>query len=60
MKPIVGNKAVEILDKPVFKAASLSFTPLSFEEISKLPLNELEAHMTLVCVTLVISGYRRC
>jgi hypothetical protein len=48
VKPIVGNKAIEIIEKVVFKPATLPFPLLSIEDLGRLSQSELEAHLTLV------------
>ena len=48
VKPIVGNKAIEVADKLTFKAALIPFRCLSSDEIALLPQGELESHLTLV------------
>jgi len=46
VKPIVGNKAIETVDRPSYSA--LPFAPHTSETISALPHTEIEAHLTVV------------
>ena len=52
VKPIVGNKGIEIIDVPPFKASSLPCKALTVSEVSLLSQKELEAHLTLLYTTL--------
>jgi hypothetical protein len=53
VKPIVGNKAIEIIDVLPFKASSLPCKPLSLEEVAKLSQTDLEAHLTVLYKSLL-------
>lgn len=53
VKPIVGNKAIEIIDVPPFKASGLPCKPLSLEEVAKLSQSDLEAHLTVLYKSLL-------
>ena len=46
VKPIVGNKAIEVIDVPPFKGSTLPCKALSADDISKLSQTDLEAHLT--------------
>lgn len=46
VKPIVGNKAIEDIDKIPFKEQNLTFPVLSLENVGKLSQSELEIHLT--------------
>ena len=50
VKPIVGNKAIESIEKPVFRAQQLRpfFAPLAADEVAVLSQEELETHLTAV------------
>jgi Cu/Zn superoxide dismutase len=50
VKPIVGNKAIEVIEKVVYKVSSLqnNFQVLSTEEVSQLAQGPLEAHISQV------------
>lgn len=48
VKPIVGNKAIDVVEKVPFKAAALPFSYLDATEIGKLNASELEGHLTLI------------
>ena len=64
MKPIVGNKAIESIDKMSCKEQSLSFASLSIEDIAKLSQSELEIHLTqvdsIVCMYGMVCMYCIC
>lgn len=49
MKPIVGNKSIEVIEKSSFKESSLPFQPImTIEDISQLSQSDLEIHLTVV------------
>lgn len=48
VKPIVGNKAIEAVERLPFRSASLPFPYLDTSDIAKLTAAELEAHLTLI------------
>jgi len=48
VKPIVGNKAIEAVERMPFKASALQFPYLDVAEVSKLSTSEVEAHLSLV------------
>jgi hypothetical protein len=48
VRPIVGNKSIEAIEKAVFKPAALPFPALSTEDIGRLSQTELESHLTQV------------
>lgn len=54
MKPIVGNKAIEVLEKPVFKESTLPFTSLPKESLSTVAQTDLELHLTQVRMAPII------
>jgi hypothetical protein len=56
VKPIVGNKAVEVIEDATYKASQLQvhFRVLSANELEKLPQPSLEAHITHVSCTFVV------
>ena len=48
MKPIVGNKAIEVVEKIGFKESSLSFPVVSVDDIGHLTQGDLEMHLTQI------------
>ena len=48
VKPVVGNKSIEVIEKVGFKEGALSFHTLTIEEVSQLSQQDLEVHLTLV------------
>jgi hypothetical protein len=48
VKPIVGNRAIEVTEANTYKPASLTFTPLAVGDAAKLPPSELDAHLQVV------------
>ena len=49
VKPIVGNKAIEIIERATFKSPALPFPVVNgLDDIGKLSQAELEAHLTLI------------
>lgn len=44
----MGNKAIEVVEKIVYKEGSLPFQTVSAEDINRLSQAELETHLTLV------------
>ena len=48
VKPIVGNKAIEIIEKVSIKSGALSINMLALEEISGMATSELESHLSQV------------
>jgi hypothetical protein len=53
VKPIVGNKTIEIIDVPTFKSSSLPCRPLTLDEVAKLSQDDLEAHLTILYKALL-------
>ena len=48
MRPIVGNKSIEAIEKAVFKPAALPFPAQNMDDIGRLSQSELEGHLTQV------------
>jgi copper(I)-binding protein len=48
VKPIVGNKAIESIERIDFTEAALPFDTYKLDEVSKLSQNDLEVHLTQV------------
>jgi len=48
VKPIVGNKAIEVIEKITIKSGVLPITILSLDEVSGLSTAELESHLSQV------------
>lgn len=47
MKPIIGNRQIEVLEKPQFKS-NLSFATISTSDTSNMNQHDLENHLTIV------------
>jgi hypothetical protein len=48
VRPIVGNKSIEAIEKAVFKPAALPFPAQNMDDIGRLSQSELEGHLTQV------------
>ena len=48
VKPIVGNKSIEAVERLPFRSSALPFPYLDTSDITKLSAFELEAHLTLI------------
>lgn len=48
VRPIVNNKAIEVIERPPFKASGLPCAPMSIQQIPNLLPAELEAHLTKI------------
>ena len=48
MRPIVGNKSIEAIEKALFKPAALPFPAQNMDDIGRLSQTELEGHLTQV------------
>ncbi len=48
VKPILGNKTIEVIEKPEFKESALSFDVLGAADLSRLSTQDLEFHLTQV------------
>ena len=47
MKPIIGNKTIEVIENPVFKAATIGHSVFTLKETSSLSQTDLESHLTV-------------
>lgn len=47
VKPIVGNKTIEVVERPGFKEGSLPFPALDVQRLQGLTTSDLEMHLTL-------------
>jgi hypothetical protein len=47
VKPIVGNKTIEVVERPGFKEGSLPFAALDVDRLQNLATSDLEMHLTL-------------
>ncbi len=48
VKPIVGNKAIEVLERPIFKASGLPVSAISPDDASSLAQSQLQQHLTVL------------
>ncbi len=53
VKPIVGNKAIETLERAVVRPSSVPFAPLEAEAVERLSPADLEAFLTTVRVRYI-------
>ncbi len=51
VKPIVGNKLIEIIDGFDFQASMLPFGAMPLDALPSMSPADFEAHLTTVCVT---------
>ena len=56
VKPIVGNKSIESIDKVPFKASSLPFSAPDVEELSQQSSAQIERHLTAIYKALQKAG----
>lgn len=52
VKPIVGNRAIEIVERAPFKASLLPTTAITVEATSRMNQSELQSHLTILYRTL--------
>lgn len=48
VRPIVNNRAIEVIERPPFKASALPCAPITIQQVSGMLPTELEAHLTKI------------